>query len=132
MVDSTRVIIPAVSTIVSVKRGGVAGLARAVVGGRVAGVPTTRHVALVEATVQRYRSALARGTVVGRAASVLAARFHTSMCRAVFTSSGAYVRAFSRILLYAYVFSYNFILNPIALAWQSGKPNILRQGPVHV
>ena len=35
----------------------------------------------------------------------------------------------SRNFLYVYVFSYISVCNPIALAGQSGKPNILRQGP---
>ena len=39
---------------------------------------------------------------------------------------------FTYLFLYFDVFSYIFVWNPIALAWQSGKPNILRQGPAHV
>ena len=33
---------------------------------------------------------------------------------------------------YLDVFSCISVWNPIALAWQSGKTNILRQGPAHV
>ena len=34
--------------------------------------------------------------------------------------------------LYFNVLSYICEWNPIALAWQGGKPNILCQGPAHV
>ena len=55
--------------------------------------------------------------------------FHVFSCISMYF---LYVHVFSRIFLYVYVFSYIFVWNPIALAWQSGKPNILRQGPAHV